>query len=97
MSKLMTIIFKEGNIKKIIDNVKKCNKSTLLNLAHKNNVDIESACDSSLACSTCHVILDENIYNKLSEPSEEELDMLELAPDLCDTSRLSCQLKLNEL
>ena len=33
----------------------------LLEVAHENNVDLEGACEASLACSTCHVILDSEI------------------------------------
>ena len=96
----INIIFKnENKIKEV-----KLDKSTinndiisLLDLAKLNNIDIEAACDSSLACSTCHVILNENIYNKLEEPIDDEMDMLEIAPDLTDTSRLSCQIKLNDI
>ncbi|EPZ33627.1 2Fe-2S ferredoxin-like protein [Rozella allomycis CSF55] len=67
----------------------------LLELAHENNVDLEGACEGSLACSTCHVILEEEIYKKLPEPSDEENDMLDLAFGLTDTSRLGCQVKVS--
>lgn len=66
----------------------------LLHLAHDFNVDLEGACDGSLACSTCHVIIDskEN-YDRLGVPTDEENDMLDLAFGLTDKSRLSCQIK----
>ena len=54
------------------------------------------ACDGSLACSTCHVILSQEVYDSLPPPEEEELDMLDLAFDLTDTSRLGCQIKLDK-
>jgi ferredoxin len=44
-----------------------------------------------LACSTCHVILEDKLYSKLAEPSDDENDMLDLAFALTDTSRLGCQ------
>ncbi|PPR91362.1 hypothetical protein GOBAR_AA29315 [Gossypium barbadense] len=51
------------------------------------------ACEGSLACSTCHVIvMDMEHYNKLEEPSDEENDMLDLAFGLTETSRLGCQI-----
>ncbi|KAL6053335.1 Adrenodoxin-like protein 2, mitochondrial [Balamuthia mandrillaris] len=61
-------------------------------VAHANDVDLEGACECSLACSTCHVILDQEYYDKLSAPSEEEEDMLDLAFGLTETSRLGCQI-----
>ena len=64
---------------------------SLLDVAHNNEVDLEGACESSLACSTCHVILASNIYDELDEAVEEEEDMLDLAYGLTHTSRLGCQ------
>ena len=43
------------------------------------------ACEGSLACSTCHLIVDPNYYNRLPEPSDEENDMLDLAFGLTET------------
>ncbi|GFH06426.1 mitochondrial ferredoxin [Haematococcus lacustris] len=64
----------------------------LLEVAHDNEVDLEGACEGSLACSTCHVIVEnEEYYKKLPEPCEDELDMLDLAFGLSETSRLGCQ------
>ena len=57
----------------------------ILTLAHENNVDLEGACEGSLACSTCHVILDQASYDKLPEPTDEENDMLDLAFGLTET------------
>ena len=66
--------------------------ATLLELAHKHNIDIEGACEGSLACSTCHVIVAPEWYKKLPAPSEDEQDMLDLAFGLTKTSRLGCQI-----
>ncbi|KAB5573109.1 hypothetical protein DKX38_000303 [Salix brachista] len=50
------------------------------------------ACEGSLACSTCHVIvMDMEYFNKLEDPADEENDMLDLAFGLTETSRLGCQ------
>ncbi|EPY34519.1 ferredoxin 2fe-2S-like protein [Strigomonas culicis] len=58
-------------------------------------LDMEAACDGTCACSTCHVIFTEASYKTLGEdPTEDELDMLDLAPKVSKTSRLSCQVKL---
>lgn len=65
---------------------------SLLEVAHKNKIDLEGACEGSLACSTCHVIVDDNWYPKLKRPKEEEEDMLDLAFGLTQTSRLGCQI-----
>ncbi|SCU66843.1 adrenodoxin precursor, putative [Trypanosoma equiperdum] len=59
-------------------------------------VDIEAACDGTCACSTCHVILREEDFGKLTAASEDEMDMLDLAPQVTPTSRLACQVKLSK-
>ena len=64
--------------------------------AHKHDVELEGACEGSLACSTCHVILEESVFDKLDEPSDDENDMLDLAFDLTDTSRLGCQVCMSK-
>lgn len=65
---------------------------SVLEIAHKHGVDIEGACEGSLACSTCHVIVDPEWYAMLKEASEDEEDMLDLAFGLTKTSRLGCQI-----
>ncbi len=70
--------------------------TTVLEAAHNNNIDLEGACEGSLACSTCHVIVDKDFYDKLSEPTEDEEDMLDLAFGLTPTSRLGCQIIMNK-
>jgi ferredoxin len=69
---------------------------TVLDVAHENNVELEGACEGSMACSTCHVILEPKLFDQLEEPCEREEDLLDLAPGLTDTSRLSCQIKVDE-
>lgn len=66
--------------------------TTVLEAAHNNNIDLEGACEGSLACSTCHVVVDKKFYDMLEEPSEDEEDMLDLAFGLTPTSRLGCQI-----
>jgi 2Fe-2S ferredoxin len=65
---------------------------SVLEIAHANDVDIEGACEGSLACSTCHVIVEPAWFGKLAEPTEDEEDMLDLAFGLEKTSRLGCQI-----
>ncbi|MCD6035819.1 MAG: 2Fe-2S ferredoxin [Rickettsiales bacterium] len=69
---------------------------TLLDLARKHDLPIEGACEGSLACSTCHVVVEEVFYNKLETPTEDEEDMLDLAFGLTHTSRLGCQIVVTE-
>jgi len=69
---------------------------SVLEIAHKNDIDIEGACEGSLACSTCHVIVEKDWFDKLGEASEDEEDMLDLAFGLTHTSRLGCQIKMSE-
>ncbi|KAK8463947.1 hypothetical protein PHAVU_011G080850 [Phaseolus vulgaris] len=65
---------------------------SMLEAAHENDIELEGACEGSLACSTCHVIvMDVEHYNKLEDPTDEENDMLDLAFGLSETSRLGCQ------
>ena len=69
---------------------------SVLEIAHKHGVEIEGACEGSLACSTCHVIVDGAWFGKLAKPTEDEEDMLDLAFDLQETSRLGCQIIMTE-
>ena len=68
---------------------------SVLEIAHKHGVDIEGACEGSLACSTCHVVVDTGWFKKLATPTEDEEDMLDLAFGLTQTSRLGCQIVMN--
>lgn len=69
---------------------------SVLEIAHKHGIDIEGACEGSLACSTCHVILEREWYDLLKEASEDEEDMLDLAFGVTKTSRLGCQIVMTE-
>ncbi len=69
---------------------------SILEAAHKYSVPLEGACEGSLACSTCHVIVDPVWYGRLAEAKEEEEDMLDLAFGLTHTSRLGCQIMMTD-
>ena len=69
---------------------------SVLEIAHRNDIDIEGACEGSLACSTCHVIVESTWFQKLAKPTEDEEDMLDLAFDLQETSRLGCQIIMTD-
>jgi 2Fe-2S ferredoxin len=86
----MVFIEKNGNRKEVDAPL----GLSVLEIAHRNHVDLEGACEGSLACSTCHVIVDKAWYDKLPEASEDEEDMLDLAFGLTHTSRLGCQIKI---
>ena len=71
----------------------------LLDIAINNDIDIDGfgACEGTLACSTCHVIFTEEDFAKIDdEATDEELDMLDLAFGLTDTSRLGCQVCMSK-
>ncbi|MCX8098354.1 MAG: ISC system 2Fe-2S type ferredoxin [Casimicrobiaceae bacterium] len=61
----------------------------------ENGVPIEHACEQSLACTTCHVIVREG-FEATGEMSEREEDLLDRAWGLTSVSRLSCQVRLHE-
>ena len=69
---------------------------SVLEIAHRHGIDIEGACEGSLACSTCHVIIEPEWYDLLEAASEDEEDMLDLAFNLTKTSRLGCQIVITE-
>eukprot|EP00892_Ulva_mutabilis_P003177 jgi/Ulvmu1/12860/UM098_0045.1 len=64
----------------------------MLSVAHREEIDLEGACEGSLACSTCHVVIeDKDVFDKIPEADDDENDMLDLAFGLTETSRLGCQ------
>ncbi len=69
---------------------------SLLQIAWDNGIDIEGACEGAMACSTCHVVVDPAWFDKLDAPTEDEDDMLDLAPGLKASSRLGCQIIITE-
>ncbi|MDP6352764.1 MAG: ferredoxin family 2Fe-2S iron-sulfur cluster binding protein [Alphaproteobacteria bacterium] len=69
---------------------------SVLEIARRHGIDLEGACEGSMACSTCHVIVDPVFYDRLGEVSEDEADMLDLAFGLTPTSRLGCQIVITE-
>ena len=70
-------------------------------LSHRPRISsaccVAGACDHSLACSTCHVVLQQEVFAELDPVDDEEMDMLDLAFGLEDTSRLGCQIKVTKL
>ena len=68
--------------------------SILLDVAHAHLMPLEGTCEGQMACSTCHVIVAKEDFDRLPEASEMEEDMLDLAAGARRTSRLSCQILL---
>jgi len=69
---------------------------SVLEIAHKHDIELEGACEGSLACATCHVVVDPAWADKLSAPTDDEEDMLDLAFGLEKTSRLGCQIVMTD-
>lgn len=71
--------------------------TNLLDIAQSEDLDMEGACGGSCACSTCHVIVEDQAkYDAMPEPDDDENDMLDLAFGLTETSRLGCQVKMTK-
>ena len=68
----------------------------LLRVGQAAGLPLEGTCEGQMACSTCHVIIDAEWFDRLPEASEEEEDMLDLAAGARRTSRLACQIELTE-
>ena len=69
---------------------------SVLEIAHRHGIDLEGACEGSLACATCHVVVDPAWASRLPKPTEDEEDMLDLAFGLQKTSRLGCQIVIGD-
>ncbi|KAM7026466.1 ferredoxin-2, mitochondrial, partial [Acridotheres tristis] len=67
----------------------------VLQLAQKHGLELEGACEASLACSTCHVYISEPHLSRIPAPDEREEDLLDQAPQLQENSRLGCQVLLS--
>ena len=72
------------------------NGLSLMEIARDNDLGIEGTCGGSISCCTCHVIVDTDWYNVVGPPNPDEEDMLDLAVDLQPTSRLGCQIEVNQ-
>ncbi|XP_038040571.1 adrenodoxin-like isoform X2 [Anas acuta] len=71
---------------------------SLLEVVVNQNLAIDGfgACEGTLACSTCHLIFEKDTFQKLDAISDEEMDMLDLAYGLTETSRLGCQVRIKK-
>lgn len=69
---------------------------SLLDIAQASGLPLEGTCEGQMACSTCHVIIAADWFDKLKRASDDEEDMLDLAAHVTRHSRLSCQILLDE-
>ncbi len=67
----------------------------LLEVAQNADMPLEGTCEGQMACSTCHVIVGKDWFEKLPPASDDEEDMLDLAAGVSRTSRLACQIMLS--
>lgn len=88
----VVFIERNGNRKEIAA----ADGATVLQVAQANGIDMEGACEGSLACSTCHVIVDEAWVKKLPQATDAEEDMLDLTYGVTRASRLGCQIVLTK-
>ena len=88
----VTYVLKDGEEHEVVGKV----GQNLLRLGQKYDIPLEGACEGVCACSTCHVILENEIFDSLPYAEDEEEDMLDLAWGLTPTSRLGCQIELTE-
>ncbi len=69
---------------------------SVMEIGRDNNLGIEGTCGGSLSCATCHVVVDEAWLERTGKPSIDEEDMLDLAFNVEPTSRLGCQIVLDD-
>ncbi|KYQ50892.1 Adrenodoxin, mitochondrial [Trachymyrmex zeteki] len=73
--------------------------NSILDIVVNNDLELDGygACEGTLTCSTCHLIFSKDVFDKLPDkPTEEEIDMLDLAQERGPTSRLGCQIIMTE-
>lgn len=68
---------------------------TIMEIIRDAGLPIKAECGGSCVCATCHVLVDDEWFGKLPAKNEEEIDMLDLALEVFDTSRLSCQIEFD--
>ena len=94
MSKVYTMTFVDSN--GLFKEVAAPDGHSVLDIANEHSIDLEGVCEGAMACSTCHVVVSHDWFNKLEPASEEEEDMLDFAFGLTETSRLGCQIIMSE-
>ena len=70
---------------------------SVMQAARRNDVPgIDADCGGKCACATCHVYVDEAWLAKVGGRNETEDSMLAFAPNVIETSRLSCQIQMSD-
>jgi len=73
------------------------NGLTVMEGAVQNDIPgIDADCGGGMACATCHVYVDHNWVDKLTPKEDGEEDMLDMAFEPKQNSRLSCQLIVSD-
>ena len=93
MSETVKLTFRRAN--DAVQEVEGAVGDTMLRAAQAAGLPLEGTCEGQMACSTCHVVIDPEWFDRLEAASEEEEDMLDLAAGVRRTSRLSCQIVLD--
>ena len=70
--------------------------TSIMEAGRDANMGLEGTCGGSLSCATCHVVFSSEDFARVGPPSEDELDMLDLAFNVTETSRLGCQIKITD-
>ena len=91
----MTVYFVEhGGTRHVLETT---TNTSLMRLAKDNGIPgIDADCGGECSCGTCHINLSQYWFDKLDPLSEREEEMLSMNPERTDTSRLSCQISVEE-
>ena len=68
---------------------------SVMQLARAADLPVAGECNGSMACATCHMVVDPAWAELLPEVSDDEEAMLDTVFNLSPTSRLSCQIRLS--
>lgn len=90
-STLIVRVIDEAGIEHAIDYQ---SGATLMEVVCNGGLPLEATCGGSLACATCHVVVDTGFFAQVGLPSEDEEDMLDQGFNVTRTSRLACQITM---
>ncbi len=74
----------------------KTGQSVMEGAVRHNIPGIVAECGGACSCATCHVYVDAAWFDKTGPRTPTEIDMLDYANDVRETSRLSCQIKVGD-
>jgi ferredoxin len=93
MTVKITFISADGQQEQVVEAIEGDN---LLDVAQAAGQPLEGTCEGQMACSTCHVLIGQEWFDKILAATEDEEDMLDLASGARRNSRLACQIQLTE-